>query len=124
MRKTPNGYTKEVIVETLEKYGPQTAMQLADMTDMKFDTVYANLMRMTKEGEAYIGAYSETWPPSAIFSLGRGFNVPRPAKKPRKKQCVKITKAEANAQWARTPGLPTVYPVKSIFAGGVSPWAK
>lgn len=124
MRILPRNQAATEVRSMLKDYGPLTATQMVERCDIKSNTLRHNVDRLHAAGELHVAGWTEpqrSCQASAIFALGAGQDAPKPPKKP-KTRTPKVTKAQEAEKWVRTEGLQMVYPIKSVFAGGVNPW--
>lgn len=117
-------FVTDAVVATLERLGRGSCADIERWGGIAEGGSRAALWDLHAKGVARICAWErfhEKSAPRAIWALGSEPNAERPAPKPRQSRAM-VAKGSPFGDDERTPGLPMVYPVKSLFAGGVNPW--
>ena len=117
-------FVRDAVVATLERLGRGSCADIERWGGIAEGGSRVALRDLHTLGVARICAWERFHaksPPRAIWALGSEQNAERPAPKPRPSRAM-LAKGSPFGDDERTPGLPMVYPVKSVFAGGVNPW--
>lgn len=126
MQSTAKGSVRSTVIKTLERIGRGSCAEIERKGQMAEGASRATLRDMRLENKARVCEWARNSPkssPYAVWELGSEPDAPRPVALGRGYARANIPKQDPFEPPARTEPLPMDYPIKSVFAGGVSPWA-